>query len=90
MTNSQPSESPRIYLPGVAILLFLATPILLLLGAFLTVAKPNDVGDWVDALPLIGTIMIWAGVAALMCALILEGVRSVAQQQLSILLKERD
>ena len=90
MTISQPSDAPRVYLPGVAVLLFLAAPILVLLGAFLTVANPHYDGDWVDALPLIGTIMIWAGVAALMCALILEGVRSVAQQQVQLLLKERD
>ena len=90
MTNSQPTESPRVYLPGVAVLLFLAAPILVLLGAFLTAARPNYDGDWVEALPLVGTVMIWAGAAALMCALILEGVRSIAEQQLHALLKKRD
>ena len=36
------------------------------------------------------TVVFWTGIAALMSALILEGVRSVAQQQLHILRNERE
>ena len=79
MTNAQPSESPRVYLPGVAILLFIAAPILLITGVWITATRPDYDGAW----------LIWTGVAALMCALILEGVRSVAQQQVDILRAER-
>ena len=95
MTNSQPlkspaTESPRVYLPGVAVLLFVAAPILLLFGLFLLQARPRFNPEWTAALPLIGMIMIGVGFAALMSALILEGVRSIAQQQLHIQRVERD
>ena len=65
-------------LPGVAVLLFIAGPIMIVLGALLGSASPAV------------TVVFWTGIAALMSALILEGVRSVAQQQLHILRKERE
>jgi len=77
MTNSQPQDSPRVLLPGVAVLLFIAGPIMIVLGALLDSVSPA------------ATVVFWTGIAALMSALILEGVRSIAQQQLDKLRAER-
>lgn len=90
MTNAQPSTPRRVLLPGAAILLFIAAPILLPLGALLVSANESGTEHLEVTLTLMGTVAFWIGVAALIGAVILEGVRSIAQQQLEILRAERE
>ena len=84
MTNSQPQQSPRVLLPGVALLLFVAGPLLIGIGGYLGLKHAALTADWALSLARLGSVLFWVGVAALLSALILEGVRSVAQQQLQL------
>ena len=90
MTNSQPSESPRVLLPGVAVLLFVVGPLAMAIGGYLAFENASITADCAASLTLLGFVIFGVGVVALMSALILEGVRSVAQQQLHLLRKERE
>ncbi|CAN5413002.1 hypothetical protein BH10ACT7_BH10ACT7_08550 [soil metagenome] len=91
MTNTHvPSESQaetRIYLPGVAGFFFGASPFLLLIGGFLARVQAHLTIDWAVTMTLIGTVGFFVGVGMLSIAVILVGVRSIAQQQVDILLR---
>ncbi len=78
------------FLPGVAMLLFVVGPVLIGVGGYLGWNHAALTADWAVSLALLGSVLFWVGIAALMSALILEGVRSVAQQQLQLLRKERE
>ena len=86
--NSATTDAPRILLPGIAILLFIAGPVLIVLGLFLAQPEAQLLSTNAD-LPFVGTVMFWIGVAALVIAVILEGVRAIAQQHLMALLRDR-
>lgn len=91
MTNDAQSTSEplstRIYLPGIAGFFFGASPFLLLIGGFLSRVNAHLSFDWAVTMTLVGTLGFWAGVLMLSIALILAGVRSIAQQQLDITLR---
>ncbi|SDB93879.1 hypothetical protein SAMN05216410_1060 [Sanguibacter gelidistatuariae] len=97
MTDSQSqytSEqlSSRIRLPGVATGLFVVSPVLLLFGWQILMGTSSR--RFFDGAPFqasLGTVMLLVGVASLLTALVLVGVRAVAQQQVDVLLQvERD
>ena len=88
MTNSQPHQPSRVLLPGVALLLFVAGPVLIGVGGYLGWKHADLTADWAISLARLGSVLFWVGIAALLSALILEGVRSVAQQQLQLMRNE--
>ena len=90
MTNSQPHQPSRVLLPGVALLLFVAGPVLIGIGGYLGLKHAALTADWALSLARLGSVLFWVGIAALLSALILEGVRSVAQQQLNLMRNESD
>ena len=93
MTNQPqyPSDpqSTRVQLPGVAGFFFGASPFLLLIGGFLARVNAHLSFDWAVTMTLIGSVAFGVGAAMLSIAVILAGVRSIAQQQVDILLRER-
>lgn len=99
MTTMAPvSESAapdaRLRMPGAVFWMFLTAPILIGFGAFVTVAMQpfvNSVSMKGDALvmTIVGLILLCLGVAFLMAALVLVGVRSIAQQQTDLLREAR-
>ncbi len=94
MTNpqvqNQSSASPRIGLPGIAAILFTLSPIMLLLGWMVLMGTSSR--GFFSGAPFqatLGTMIILVGAIALLSALVLVGVRVIAQQQLDLLLRER-
>lgn len=89
MTNAQPDSTPasdsrQVYLPAAGVLLFIAAPILLVIGGFFVGVNIGSETDAAVSMTMIGTVMFWTGVAALVGALVIDGVRSIAQQQLNL------
>ena len=89
-TPEDAADAPRVLLPGIAVFFFIAGPILIIVGSILYGGSDRLAVDADVDLILIGAAMFWIGVAGLVIALALEGVRAIAQQQVSILLKSRD
>jgi hypothetical protein len=93
MTNSPEGSaplSPSVKLPGVAILLFIAGPVLVVVGLFLASGNAFLRDDRGADLTQLGTVLFWIGVAGIIIAVVLEGVRSIAEQQVHILLRSRE
>jgi len=76
----------RIPMPGVAVFFFFASPVLLLFGGFLARVNAGVTFDWAVFQTMLGTVMFWVGVAALMSAIVIAAVRTIAQQHLDAVL----
>ncbi|MBF4635760.1 hypothetical protein ITJ38_15205 [Agreia pratensis] len=95
MTNSpvppvaQPPQQPmpQVSLPRVATVFYGVSPFLLLIGGFFSQVNARYTFDWAIMMTMIGTIVFWLGAVAFIIAIILSGVRSIAQQQVNILLQ---
>ena len=84
-------SSARLRLPGFVVALYVLSPILLLLGAVNFLAtEPRDYLERAATQATVGIVMFLVGLALLLAALVLTGVRSIAQQQLDLLRTERD
>jgi len=80
------NSKPRILLPGFVSGFFVASLIFLLIGGFLGQVHGDGTLDFEIFQTRLGTVIFWVGVASAMTGFILVGVRSIAQQQLDILL----
>ncbi|QJW37939.1 hypothetical protein [Cellulosimicrobium protaetiae] len=94
MSNSAPtgvsvSSPQRLPLPGVATALFVLAPLLAVPGALTFLGSSSSTYDATRLSAVVGIALFWVGVAALMSALVLAGVRSIAQRQLDVLLQAR-
>jgi hypothetical protein len=67
----------------------MVSPFMLLIGGFLVQVTAGRTQDWAIFQSALGTAIFWVAVAFLMTATILVGVRSIAQQQLDILLQSK-
>ena len=79
-------SKPRILLPGFVSGFFVAALVFLLFGGFLGQVHGDGTRDYEIFQTRLGTVLFWVGVASAMTGFILIGVRSIAQQQLDILL----
>jgi hypothetical protein len=87
MTNTP--ETRRVHLPALAVTLLVGGPFLILFGLPAGTVNAELDYQWAITLTLVGRIILCAGVAALVIGITLVGVRSIAQQQVDILLRER-
>jgi len=92
MTNppvQRNSEPARIKTPGVASVFFVISPFMLLLGGFLAQVNASVTASYGVFQTQLGSAIFLVGIAFLVTAIVLVGVRSVAQQQLDILLERK-
>ena len=87
MTNTPvgsplPPTSRPLRLPAVAIGLFILSPLLMIFGGLTVLGTAQATYDLAKMPTMVGTVMFWVGVAALMTALVLAGARAIAQQQM--------
>lgn len=90
MTNtsskSATNDSPQVRLPGIAIGLFILSPVLMLLGWLIVMGSSYaDYFERAATQATLGTVIFFTGVLLLVAALVLEGVRGIAQRQLELL-----
>lgn len=93
MTNTSPKpatdDSSQVRLPGIAIGLFVISPVLMIAGWVIVMGTSYaDYFERAATQATLGTVIFSTGVLFLVAALILEGVRAIAQRQLE-LLRER-
>jgi len=91
MTNpASPSPEPhpnRIALPAVAPTLFVVAVLFLPIGAFLGTVNAERDFDWAIFQTQLGTAIFWFGAGSLLAALVLVGIRSIAQHHLDFVLR---
>lgn len=91
MTNAPqqaPAPAQRILLPGMAVWFFFLSPFLILFGGFLAWNASRFLGfDWANFQFVLGQIGVATGVLFLLVAVILTGVRRIAQQHLDAVLR---
>lgn len=91
MTNTaSPSPEPhpnRISLPALAPTLFVVAALFLPIGAFLGTVNAERDFDWAIFQTQLGTAIFWFGAGSLLVALVLVGIRSIAQQHLDFVLR---
>ena len=90
MTNSpvpSVSTSTRVNLPSLASGLFITAVVLLPIGGFLATVHGDSTLDFAILQTRLGVVGFWIGVGLVLTGLVLVGVRSIAQQQVDILLK---
>ena len=83
-----PTAAPhaRVRLHWLAVAFFVLAPLSMLFGGLTVLGMSQHTFNLANTPTLVGTVMFLAGLAALMVAFVLVGVRSAAQQQLDILL----
>lgn len=96
MTNTSPTpapaptDSPQVRLPGIAIGMFIVAPVLMLLGWLIVMGSGYaDYFERAATQATLGTVVFFTGVVLLVAALVLEGVRGIAQRQLDLLRADR-
>ncbi|MFC0672988.1 hypothetical protein [Brachybacterium hainanense] len=88
-TSSSPVPSPRIVLPSATGALLLPSPILFMFGLISLVASAGEMRGPLNLQAAIGFGLMAAAVGCAIGALVLLGVRQIAQQQVD-LLREAD
>lgn len=92
MTNS-PASHPsaprpdRIALPALGSTLFIISFFFIPIGAALGTVNAHYDFDWASFQTRLGTVIFWFGAASLFAALLLVGIRSIAQQHLDLVLR---
>lgn len=86
--TSEPTAT-RLRLPGVASVFFTVSPFLLLFGGFLGQVNASVTASYGVFQTQLGSAIFLVGLAFLMTAIVLVGVRAIAQQQLDILLQHK-
>lgn len=84
--DGSPAEVARIRLPGVAVALFVASVLLIVVGALTLLGTSSR--SFFENAPTqasTGALLLITGVLALVGGLVLVGVRSIAQQQVDAL-----
>lgn len=88
--NYSAAPNNRVRAPGAVVWMFVGSPLLIAIGAFITVAMQPFVtvraaaGDAV-LVAWIGVILLCLGLAFLIAAIVLVGVRSMLRQQTQLL-----
>lgn len=77
---------PRVRLHWLAVAFFIASPLLIVFGGLTAAGTTLATFDLAKTPTMLGTVMFLVGLATLMVAFVLVGVRSAAQQQLDALL----
>ncbi|PPF45493.1 hypothetical protein C5B85_07960 [Pseudoclavibacter sp. AY1F1] len=77
---------PRIRLHWLAVAFFILSPLLIVFGGLTAMGTTLLTFDLAKTPTMLGTVMFLVGLATLMVAFVLVGVRSAAQQQLDVLL----
>lgn len=83
-------QTPHVGLPGIATALFIVSPLTVLLGGLIVLGA--SYADYFERSPnqaALGTVVLLIGVILLATAIVLAGVRSIAQRQLNILFHTR-
>lgn len=77
---------PRVRLHWLAVTFFIVSPLLIVFGGLTAMGTTGVTFDLARTPTMWGTVMFLVGLATLMVAFVLVGVRSAAQQQLDALL----
>lgn len=77
---------PRVRLHWLTVAFFIVSPLLLVFGGLTVAGTTLATYDLAKTPTMVGTVMFLVGLATLMVACVLVGVRSAAQQQLDVLL----
>ncbi|MFE1665192.1 hypothetical protein [Microbacterium sp. P02] len=88
--RSSPASTERLRLPGVAVVFFVLSVVLLLLGGLTLLGTSSR--SFFENAPTqasIGALLLLIGAGALIAGLVLVGVRSLAQQHLDATLHHR-
>lgn len=83
--NAAPGH-PRVRLHWLAVAFFILSPLLIVFGGLTAMGTTLLTFDLAKTPTMVGTVMFLFGLATLMVAFVLVGVRSAAQQQLDVLL----
>ncbi|WP_371030020.1 hypothetical protein [Pseudoclavibacter sp. JSM 162008] len=88
-SNTAAPDHPRVRLHWLAVAFSTVAPLLMLFGGLTVAGTTRATFDLAETPTMVGTVMFLVGLAMLMVAFVLVGVRSAAQQQLDLLLDAR-